>query len=100
MMEEQNRDEAAPVQRFVIWSSDVSDVYKVTIEIINDDGSTAKCEVAGNRNELDGTFVLGSLVGQAVNGVWNQVEFCEGENFAEGLNDFLPEEFKVVVPSR
>lgn len=78
----------------------MSDIYKVTIEIVNGDGSTAKCEVAGNRNELDGTFVLGSLVGQAVNGVWNQVEFCEGENFAEGLNEYLPAEFKVAIPSR
>jgi hypothetical protein len=78
----------------------MSDVYKVTIEIVTGNGSTAKCEVSGNRNELDGTFVLGSLVGEAVNGVWNQVEFSEGKNFAEGLNDYLPEEFKVGVLSR
>ena len=66
-------------------------MFRVVIEVNDGDSKVTTEYVSQHGSDL---YALGCAVGQALNGVWNLVEFCKGEELHEGLAEFLPEEWK------
>jgi|GEM_PF-6264912 len=69
-------------------------MIKVRIEVVANTGDSEVCEISDITSPLS-LYTLGCAVGRAVAGASNLVEWCNGSEFRDGLNEYLPADFRI-----